>query len=102
MKPVRTIHRKLIAVKFKLVTLKPNDTCLLFVPIHAAFTVVLLHHLLQYRVKYLVEVLLFVAIRAKISMSKQGEGGQAPQLFLVDLVCCSTEDTALSPISYNL
>lgn len=100
MKPVRAIHRKLIAVKFKLVTLKPNDTCLLFVPIHAAFTVVLLHHLLQYRIKYL-EVLLFAAIRAKISMSKQGEGAQAPQLFLVDLVC-NTEDTALSPISYNL
>lgn len=76
-------------------------TRLLFVPIHAAFTVVLLHHLLQYRIKYLVEVLLSADIRAKTPMSKRGEGAQAPQLFLVDLVC-NTEDTALSPISYNL
>ena len=73
----------------------------LFVPIHAAFTVVLLHHLLQYRTRFPVEVLLFAAIRAETSVSK-GRGAQAPQLFLVDLVCCNREDTALSPISYKL
>lgn len=50
--------------------------------------------MLQYRIKFLVELL--VAVRAKMSMSKQGA-----QVSL-DLVHFGREDPGLSPISYNL
>lgn len=44
---------------------------LLFVLIHAAFTVVLLHHLLKHGLNFLVEVLFFAAVSARILTYKK-------------------------------